>query len=271
MDKLMSRPKTPVRLTGQHFTINKQLITDLIHYAKINHKDTVIDIGSGKGSLTIHLSKMCKKVIAIEKDEVLGRLLEKKFLDDENVDVVRCDFRNFIFPIEPFKVVSNIPFGITSDIFKFLMFQQADLFSGGAIISQLEAAEKLFTEEHYNPYIILYHTYFDLSLICELSPGNFMPPPTVMSALLRIRKKRNPKVHYSLSNKYLSFLFFFLKFPQMQTKTALKRLFRKRQVREITEKYDIDTKSNITKLKPNDWADCFSELLDKVPEKYHPQ
>lgn len=216
----MSKSKTPVRFTGQHFTINNQLIKDIIHHAKINQQDTVIDIGAGKGALTIYLSKMCKKVIAIENDATLGRLLDQKFSEVENVDVVRCDFRNFIFPKEPFKVVSNIPYGITSDIFKSLMFQQAELFSGGAIISQLEAAEKLFSKDLFNPYIILYHTYFDLSLICELPPDNFMPPPTVMSALLQIRKKRNPKVHYSLRNKYLSFLFFFLKMPQMHTKTA---------------------------------------------------
>ena len=266
----MSKSKTPIRFTGQHFTNNKQLIKDTIHHAKINQKDTVIDIGAGKGALTTHLSKKCEKVIAIENDATLGRLLDQKFSWVENVDVFRCDFRNFFFPKESFKIVSNIPYGITSDIFKSLMFQQAELFNGGAIISQLEAAEKLFSKDLFNPYIILYHTYFDLSLISELPPDNFMPPPTVMSALLQIRKKRNPKVHYSLRNKYLSFLFFLLKMPQMHTKTALKRLFRKRQVRGILEKYTIDPKSNITRLKPNEWANCFRELLDKVPEKYHP-
>jgi 23S rRNA (adenine-N6)-dimethyltransferase len=183
----MSRPKTPVRFNGQHFTINEQLITDAINLANLLHKDTVIDIGAGKGYLTIHLSQLCKKVIAIEMDKALSRLLEKRFLDNDNVEVVRSDFRNFIFPNKPFKVVSNIPYSITADILKSLMFQHADLFNGGTIVTQLEAAEKLFSEELYNPYTILYHTYFDLRLVCELPPDSFMPPPTVMSALLQIR------------------------------------------------------------------------------------
>lgn len=267
----MRKNKTPVRFTGQHFTINKQLITDAINLANILSDDTVIDIGAGKGHLTKHLSSICRKVIAIEKDIALGWLLEKRFSNTENVNVVRCNFRNFIFPNKPFKVVSNIPYGITSDIFKSLMFQQAELFSGGTIVTQLEAADKLFSDELYNPYIILYHTYFDLRLICEVSPDNFTPPPTVMSALLQIRKKRNPKVHYTLRNKYLSFLFYFLKMPHMHARTALKRLFRKRQVREMTERYNIDPEAKITKLKPQEWANCFRELLNKVPEKFHPQ
>lgn len=266
----MSRSKAPVRFTGQHFTINKQLITDLIHYAKINKKDTVIDIGAGKGYLTIDLSHLCKKVIAIEKDLALGRLLEKRFSDTENVDVVRCDFRNFVFPNKPFKVVSNIPYGITTDILKSLMFQHADLFSGGTIVTQLEAAEKLFSEELYNPYTILYHAYFDLRLIYEVPPDYFMPPPTVMSALLQINKRKHPKINISLRKKYLSFLFYLLRKPDIPARTALKRLFRKRQVRDIVGKYGIDPASNITRLSPEEWANCFRELLVKVPEQYHP-
>jgi len=44
--------------------------------------------------------------------------LRKLFSDARNVQVVGCDFRNFAVPKFPFKVVSNIPYGITSDIFQ---------------------------------------------------------------------------------------------------------------------------------------------------------
>ena len=51
----MIKNKLPVRYTGQHFTIDKVLIDDAIKIAKINESDTVIDIGAGKGFLTVHL------------------------------------------------------------------------------------------------------------------------------------------------------------------------------------------------------------------------
>lgn len=265
----MSRSNPPVRFTGQHFTMNRQLIADAIRWAAIQGGDTVLDIGAGKGHLTIPLSSVCHKVIAIEKDRALGRVLQKRFADAEKVEVVCGDVRNFE-STTPFKTVSNIPFGITSDILKFLMFQQADRFGGGTLMMQLETAEKLFSEERFNPYTILYHTFYDLKLIRDVSPDCFMPPPTVMSALVQIRKKKRPYVQTKFREKYLSFLFYFLRKPHMKTRTALKRLFRKRQVRELSKKHGIDLEANITSLSPKQWSGCFEDLLDLVPERYHP-
>ena len=53
----MTKKKLPVRFTGQHFTIDKVLIEDAIKQANINSQDTVLDIGAGKGFLTVHLLK----------------------------------------------------------------------------------------------------------------------------------------------------------------------------------------------------------------------
>ena len=49
----MIKNKLPVRFTGQHFTIDKVLIADAIKIAKINETDTVLDIGAGKGFITV--------------------------------------------------------------------------------------------------------------------------------------------------------------------------------------------------------------------------
>ena len=52
----MTKKKLPVRFTGQHFTIDKVLIQNAIKIANISSQDTVLDIGAGKGFLTVHLS-----------------------------------------------------------------------------------------------------------------------------------------------------------------------------------------------------------------------
>lgn len=51
----MNKNKLPVRFTGQHFTIDKVLIEDAIKQSRINQNDTVLDIGAGKGFLTVQL------------------------------------------------------------------------------------------------------------------------------------------------------------------------------------------------------------------------
>ncbi len=182
----MTKKKLPVRFTGQHFTIDKVLIEDAIKQANINSQDTVLDIGAGKGFLTVHLLKIANIVVAIENDTALVEYLRKLFSDARNVQIVGCDFRNFAvpkFPFKvvsnipygitsdfrnfavpkfPFKVVSNIPYGITSDIFKILMFESVENFLGGSIVLQLEPAQKLFSSKLYNPYTVFYHTFLIL-------------------------------------------------------------------------------------------------------------
>lgn len=153
----MTKKKLPVRFTGQHFTIDKVLIKDAIRQANISNQDTVLDIGAGKGFLTVHLLKIANNVVAIENDTALVEHLRKLFSDARNVQVVGCDFRNFAVPKFPFKVVSNIPYGITSDIFKILMFESLGNFLGGSIVLQLEPTQKLFSRKLYNPYTVFYH------------------------------------------------------------------------------------------------------------------
>lgn len=96
---LMTKKKLPVRFTGQHFTIDKVLIKDAIRQANISNQDTVLDIGAGKGFLTVHLLKIANNVVAIENDTALVEHLRKLFSDARNVQVVGCDFlqfRNFL-------------------------------------------------------------------------------------------------------------------------------------------------------------------------------
>src|SRR5690606_25860190 len=98
--------------TGQHFTIDPVLIKDAIKQSNITQQDTVLDIGAGKGFLTVHLMKNANKVIAIENDFGLSQHLRKKFPNAQKLEVVSCDFRSFAVPKSPFKMVSNIPYGI---------------------------------------------------------------------------------------------------------------------------------------------------------------
>lgn len=265
----MTKKKLPVRFTGQHFTIDKVLIKDAIVQAQINSEDTVLDIGAGKGFLTVHLLRNAGKVIAIENDFALSQHLRKKFANAQNVQVVGCDFRRFVVPKNPYKVVSNIPYGLTSEIFKTLMFESIENFLGGSMILQLEPAQKLFSSKVYNPLTVFYHTFYELKFLYEISPKSFLPPPSVQSVLLRVERKKL-SLDFDLKVKYLDFISFLLQKPDRTVRTALKTIFRKRQIRSISETYGIDLDSPIVYLSANQWKKCFLEMIKVVPEKFHP-
>ena len=114
-----------------------------------------------------------------------------------------------------------------------------------------------------------YHTFFDLKLVYEVGPESFFPPPTVKSALLNIKRKQL-FFDFKFKAKYLAFISCLLEKPDLSVKTALKSIFRKSQVRSISEKFGLNLNAQIVCLSPSQWVNCFLEMLEVVPEKFHP-
>jgi 23S rRNA (adenine-N6)-dimethyltransferase len=250
----MNKRSIPVRFTGQHFTIDSALIHDAIRLAEIKKEDLVLDIGAGRGFLTVHLIRHTDQVIAIENDPRLVAGLKSGFRSTRNLTIVGVDFRSYSVPRRGFKVVSNIPYGITTEILKKLMYTNVEFFSGGCLVMQLEPAQKLTRKKFFNPYPVFYRTFYDLELVYEISPGSFMPPPTVKSALLKIRKKQGPVIGVEMKEKYLDFLFCMLKYPGLPVRTALRKIFRKQQLRKFPGKYCLNLDGAVSDLSPQQWA-----------------
>ena len=259
--------KLPVRFTGQHFTINHKLIAEAINLANIGKLDTVLDIGAGKGYIASKLVNLCKLVLAIENDIRLIHILNKSLSSFTSVKIIHSDFMKYRIPRKPFKVVSNIPFNISSMTLKKLMYQNLDNFYGGTLIIPSTCANKLFRSRISNPDIIFYHTFYDIELVHDIHPSSFFPPPTITSSLIKIEKKPKSTIHHQ---KYLSFLRFMLKYPDKNTRTVLKKIFRKNQVGSFTMKYDISLDIPISFLHISQWDIIFNEMLNLVPERFHP-
>lgn len=267
----MKRHRVPVRFTGQHFTIDTILINDAIRLANIQKEDLVLDIGAGCGFLTVHLAKYAKNVLAIENDSRLVSILRSKFNANKKVIVAGVDYRRFSVPPRNFKVVSNIPFGITAEILKSLMYTNLEYFKCGCLVMQLAAVKKLIKPKFFNPHIVFYHTFFELKLIYEIGPESFMPPPTVKSALLQIRNKKGvPDIGAEMKEKYLSFLHFMLKFPDMPVRTVLKKIFRKQQVWYLAVTHHLKLDDSVCTMSPAQFLGCFIAMLKVVPGRFHP-
>lgn len=75
---------------------------------------------------------------------------------------------------------------------------------------------------------------------------------------------------FKFKAKYLAFISCLLEKPDLSVKTALKSIFRKSQVRSISEKFGLNLNAQIVCLSPSQWLNCFLEMLEVVPEKFHP-
>jgi len=260
--------KLPVRFTGQHFTINKTIIDDAIRLTSIDFFDTVLDIGAGKGYISLELANICNEIYAIENDPVLISELRKRFYHRTKVKIIESDFLKFKIPQKKFKVVSNIPYNITSKILEVLMMKSIYYFEGGTLVIPITTANKLFGKKVYNLYIIFYHTFFDIQFIKEVNPNCFFPPPTIKSALIKIA--RNHK-EIPLYCKYFNFLKFMMRKPESSSRTILKKIFRKKQIESISMKYSINLDSQVSLMTSYQWEIIFKEMILLVPEKFHPK
>ena len=163
-----------------------------VSHASITKKDVVLEIGPGTGILTKLLAERAKNVIAIEID---GELIEKlkKFIPD-NVELIHGDALKVDFETLPKfnKIVSNLPFQISSPItFKFLDYN----FSLAVLIYQKEFADRMVAKPGSKDYSrlsvgIYYKTNCDI--IRTVPRTCFYPQPRVDSCMVQLSPRKSP-------------------------------------------------------------------------------
>ncbi|MEX0660397.1 MAG: 23S ribosomal RNA methyltransferase Erm [Balneolaceae bacterium] len=260
----------PVRLTGQHFTTSTSLIHSMINEAAITQHDLVLDIGAGKGAITLPLAKKANRVVAIERDPELASQLKASPINRANVNILNMDIREMPLPKRPFKVVANIPYGITTHIFGKLMDKPNPNFQGGTIIVEWGAALKFTKASQASPRMVGWNTLFEMTIIQKVSRQAFHPPPTVDSALVKIEKKKHsviPSEHYQ---GYLSFVASMLSPHGVYVKKALRKVFTKTQVKRMMKDAEISNQALIQDLDVSQWAYCYQTMQKLIPEPKHP-
>lgn len=262
--------RQPVRFTGQHFTKNRSLIYSMINEATIAHHDLVLDIGAGKGVLTIPLVKKANRVVAIERDPDLASKLKKALINQSNVKILDMDFRDTPLPKRPFKVVANIPYGITTDIFGKLMDNPDSNFEGGTIIIEWGAALKFTKACQASPRIVSWNTFYEIEILQKVSRHCFHPPPTVDSALLKINRRKDLVISYEEYDSYLSFVAFMLNPHGVLAKKALRKVFTKTQVKRMMSDKGISRQGLIQDLSVSQWTHCYQTMLQLIPVAEHP-
>ena len=102
---------------GQNFLIDKNILEKITEITDIKNK-TILEIGPGTGNLTSYiLNKNPKKVIVVEKDFNLAKILENNFKDKVKVingDILKIDETELCK--EKLTVFGNLPYNISTEI-----------------------------------------------------------------------------------------------------------------------------------------------------------
>ena len=187
----------PKKSLGQNFLIDRHVLEKITNIVSIKNK-YVLEIGPGTGNLSSFiLKKNPKKLIAIEKDNLLAANLQNNFNDQMtiiNKDILEIDETSLCQ--NKVTVFGNLPYNISTEILSKWIINLNDKiwFDCLILMFQKEVAERIiakFNTSSYGRLSILANWKLNIKKICDVKPDSFSPRPKVNSSLLFFTPKKN--------------------------------------------------------------------------------
>lgn len=176
---------------GQNFLVNDDVIGRIIRLAELTADDVVLEVGPGIGTLSVALLDAAGKVVAVEADRELEAVLAETCLPSGRFDLTLGDALKVIpdgLPEQPTAFVSNLPYQVAATLI-LGVFQQVPSVRRAVVMVQAEVADRIAARpgnKTYGAYTAKLGLYGKVTGRFEVGPGNFMPPPHVDSAVVRI-------------------------------------------------------------------------------------
>lgn len=264
---------------GQNFLIDDNVVEGIVDAGNISNEDLVIEIGPGLGTLTKPLLERAGKVISIELDKRMVKILEDRFSLYNNFeliqkDVLKVDLKELIERnkkeghLKNAKIVANLPYYITTPIIMKLLEEELDLDSITVMI-QKEVADRLIAipgdkETGAITYSIYY--YSEAEAILEVPNDSFIPEPEVTSKVIKLNIRKNPPI--DVRNKEVMFRIIKCAFMQrrktlLNALTNAKVFINKEEGIRILNKLNLDENVRAEKLKIEDFANITNIILKK--------
>jgi 23S rRNA (adenine-N6)-dimethyltransferase len=175
---------------GQHFLASSRLLAD----AGVTGDDRVVELGAGRGVLTNALAERAAQVLAVELDPRLVSMLAQRFASAGNVAVLRADARDVPLPANPYRVLANLPFGVTSAVLRRLLDVPANGLRRADLIVQWQVARERVRAASGPPTDLLaarWGPWWEFRRGRRLPAACFRPRPSVDAAVLVITAGRN--------------------------------------------------------------------------------
>ncbi len=255
---------------GQNFLINPEVVENIVKSSNINKNDLIIEIGPGLGTLTKYLLEKAGKVICIELDTKMIKILQDRFskysnFEIINADVLKVDLNQIIKNNKNVKIVANLPYYITTPIIMKLLEEKLNIESITVMI-QKEVADRLIEiPGGKNTGAITYTVYYycESEKIMEVPNSSFIPEPEVTSEVIKMNLRKEPAVKIDNPN----IMFMIIKSAFMQRRKTLlnaltntKVFINKQEGMNILKKLNLDENVRAENLKLQDFADIAKEI-----------
>lgn len=185
---------------GQNFLIKRGIVDEIVKAADLQEGEPVLEIGPGIGTLTQGLAQSGANVTAIELDTRLLEVLDTTLAQYSNVTIVHGDVLKLDVPsimhYEPFKVVANLPYYITTPIIMSLLESRLPI-ERLVVMVQKEVALRMVAKpgtKDYGALSVAVQYYTKPDIVLDVPPKSFLPAPAVTSSVIRCVLRDKPPV-----------------------------------------------------------------------------
>ncbi|MDJ0787155.1 MAG: 16S rRNA (adenine(1518)-N(6)/adenine(1519)-N(6))-dimethyltransferase RsmA [Myxococcota bacterium] len=183
----------PHKDRGQNFLFDPERAAALADSAGVAPDETVIEVGTGLGILTRALAERAARVVTVEVDAGLVRVLRAESLLPEGVELVHADARDTDLPAlaapgAPVRVVANLPYSVATPLLRRLIDWRTRL-RGWSVLIQKELAGRMSAspgDPGYGSFAVLHALTTDVRRGLDLAPGCFYPVPRVVSTFVHV-------------------------------------------------------------------------------------
>lgn len=185
---------------GQNFLIKRGIVDEIVKAADLQEGEPVLEIGPGIGTLTQGLAQSGANVTAIELDTRLLEVLDTTLAQYSNVTIVHGDVLKLDVPSimnnEPFKVVANLPYYITTPIIMSLLESRLPI-ERLVVMVQKEVALRMVAKpgtKDYGALSVAVQYYTEPDIVLDVPPKSFLPAPAVTSSVIHCVLRDKPPV-----------------------------------------------------------------------------
>lgn len=193
------KPIAAKRSLGQNFLVDRGYIERIVAALGPRKDETIIEIGPGRGALTGRLLGRAGRVVAVELDRELIPLLQEKFGEREDFELIGKDALEVNFDElcsnqegRETRLVANLPYNISTAVLRHLIEHGTGI-REMVVMLQKEVVERLTAPpgNRERGYLtVLIERYYEGEKLFEVPPAAFRPVPKVTSAVMRLITKK---------------------------------------------------------------------------------
>ncbi len=235
--------------------------------------DVVLEVGPGLGTLTEALLRAGSRVVAVEIDPGMVRVLADRFKDHPRLKIVQADILTYPFEAEVgpvYKAAGNLPYNIATAVLERLLAGRCPPCLS-VVMLQLEVARRITARPGEAAYLTWFvRFYAEPALVMKVPPRAFWPPPKVHSAVVRLVRRDPPEVDSPA--EFFRFLQAGFAQPRKQLRNSLADGLRlpPAETARLLEAAGIDPRRRPADLTLAEWLKLYGVYCAHVPARPGP-